>query len=190
MFCNLTLGIGILMLYDAWVYGHEISEVCVFFIVAGASSIILTITFFIRRLCVPCQNMVLPMGISLIPSLLMLLMPSDFVLLGSFVGILILIILWAHKKYQTLPTVLGKIDNQINHNYPRIQDKGIGRISEKRFLVEMNAALEQIPKKEFTEELLNAISDWYTVYIGFAFSLEGMFLGVGMKILFSVWEIS
>lgn len=77
------------------------------------------------------------------------------------------------------------MDMQLRDTHPKIFDSGIGRISEKKFLVEVNNVLESIPKERFTEKLLNAISDWYAVYVGFCFALQEIFWGIATTILLS-----
>lgn len=183
MSCNLILFIGILMISDAWDNQYEISEAAYLLIMTGLGAIIIIVALFEKRLCVPLKILIFPLAISLTPALLVIIVPNEFALFGSVVVMLVLFMLWADKQFMALPKELCVIDKSLQTAYPRIQDKGSGRISDKQFLVDMNDALGQISQKEFTEGLLDAISKWYAVYIGFCFLLEGMAIGLVLKIL-------
>ncbi len=183
MSCNLILFIGILMISDAWDNQYEISEAAYLLIMTGLGSIIIIVALFVKRLCVPLKILICPLAISLTPALLVIIVPNEFALFGTVVGMLVLFMLWADKQFMALPKELCVIDKSLQIAYPRIQDKGPGRISDKQFLVDTNDALGQISQKEFTEGLLDAISKWYAVYIGFCFLLEGIAFGLVLKIL-------
>lgn len=183
MSCNLILFIGILMISDAWDNQYEISEAAYLLIMTGLGSIIIIVALFVKRLCVPLLKLIFPLAISLTPALLVIIVPNEFALFGSVVVMLVLFMLWADKQFMALPKELFVIDKSLQTAYPRIQDKGSGRLSDKQFLVDTNDALGQISQKEFTEGLLGAISKWYAVYIGFCFLLEGMAIGLVLKIL-------
>lgn len=183
MGCNLALMIGVMMISDALEYRYEIPESACILGIVGLGAIGSIGLSFVKRLCVPLKILICPLAISLIPTTFVFLLPDDFVLFESIVGMFVLFILWTDRRFQKLPMELSIIDNNLKNTYPKICEKGIGRISDKQFLFEMNDALGQIQKKEYTMDLLDAISNWCAVYAGFCFLFQGMAFGIIMRIL-------
>ena len=119
MSCNLILFIGILMISDAWDNQYEISEAAYLLIMTGLGAIIIIVALFVKRLCVPLKILICSLAISLTPALLVIIVPNEFALFGSVVGMLVLFMLWADKQFMALPKELCVIDKSLQTAYPK-----------------------------------------------------------------------
>lgn len=188
MVCNLLIGIGILIWQNSFKNGSAFSFHSIILIACGITLICIVIGQFMKKLCVSHSKIKVPKYGMLILGLLfactkVFVSDSFIFILGYGFGLFICMVLWAHKMFMKLPNAMREINPEIQRSYPIIFDKGIGRISEKNFLLNMNQALEQIPKERFTFKMLEGIEAWYSVYVGYCFVLEGLFLGMFLEIL-------
>ena len=85
----------------------------------GLGSIFIIITLFVKRLCVPLKILICSLAISLTPALLVIIVPNEFALFGSVVGMLVLFMLWADKQFMALPKELCVIDKSLQTAYPK-----------------------------------------------------------------------
>lgn len=184
LLCDAVLLAGYMMLLNTLKSGYV--PVCVPLIISGAIiTIILLIKKWMKELHITLRKIRIPICIMMVPSAMTYIshtyfgsgnMENPFLLVYFVILMFVLLDVWLHHQYKKLPEALRKIEPGLKERHPEIFRSDIFRISDSKFLMEINDVLDEIPEEKINEQLMDAVIDWYSTYISMTLVLEGIFM--------------
>ena len=182
--CNIVIMIGYAILMSISKDHSDFVIYALLIILSAVITIFFLVMRWMKEVQVTLKKIRLPVCIMMIPAIIIYISctyfdrKNPFLLCHSILLAFIFMTAWFHKQLGSLPAALRMTAPELEESHPEIFRTDISRISDSEFFMEMSDILDKVPEEKINEQLRNAVTDWYSVYISMAFIMEGILLAI------------
>lgn len=159
----------------------------IFLICIGAMIYILLFLRFIKKFQIKLKDvnyiflLLMWLDVALLPLCYNFINLEDNKVLSLCIYILILygaFVIYADKKMKVLQDIICTIDPELQNKEPHLFRDDISRISDRKYMLQMDAVLDNLCRTTHYSELKTGIDAWYAIYAGFILVYQFMITGI------------